>query len=280
MQSEQNLERALGLLECPGCQRGALVIANDGADSDMGVRCRECGRSFPYRAGILDMLGDGERQVTLAQRSLQAATLAKAYAWTRDPLTLLVAGYTFGREVQGMEQALDLRVGDTVLDVACGHGNFTAAIARRVAPGLVLGVDISRPMLEQAAHRMHSEGLDNVALVRGDVHNLPFGSGAIAKINCSGGFCQFPDLDRAIENIHRVLSPGGRFSGSCFARSRGILDQRVQELIQSSVDMQFVDLVALGGKMSAAGFAAYGSARARWFGYFNARKPEARQEVA
>ena len=278
MQSGQNLEKALSLLECPGCHQGPLAVAGDGADSDMGVRCKECGRSFPYRAGILDMLGNGDQQLTFAQKSLQAATLAKAYAWTRDPLTLLVAGHTFGREVQGMEQALDLQSGDTVLDVACGHGNFTAATATRVAPGLVLGIDISRPMLEQAAHRMHREGLDNVALVRGDVHNLPFGSGAIAKINCSGGFCQFPDLDSAIENIHRVLSPGGRFSGSCFARSRGILDQRIQELIQSSLDMQFVDLVALGGKMSAAGFAAYGSARARWFGYFNARKPELRQE--
>jgi len=178
-----------------------------------------------------------------------------------------------------MEQALDLRAGDTVLDVACGHGNFTAAIARSVAPGLVLGVDISGPMLEQAAGRMSRDGLDNVLFVRGDVHNLPFGSGAIAKINCSGGFCQFPDLDRAIDNIYRVLALGGRFSGSCFARSRGILDQRVQELIQSSIDMRFIDLVALGGQMSAAGFAAYGSARARWFGYFNARKPEIREEV-
>jgi ubiquinone/menaquinone biosynthesis C-methylase UbiE len=141
-------------------------------------------------------------------------------------------------------------------------------------------MDISQPMLEQAVRRMHRQGLHNVVLIRGDVHNLPFRSDSIAKINCSGGFCQFPDLDRAIENIYRVLAPGGRFSGSCFARSRGILDQRVQELVQSSIDMRFVDLVALGGKMSDAGFAAYGSARARWFGYFNARKPEARQEVA
>jgi len=224
------------------------------------------------------MLGEGEQHLTPAQRSLQATTLAKAYAWTRQPLTFLVAGYTFRREVQQMEEALDLEAGDTVLDVACGHGNFTAAIARRVAPGLVLGLDISQPMLEEAAPKMRREGLDNVVLIRGDVHSLPFRCERIAKVNCSGGFCQFPDLDRAIDNIHRVLSPGGRLSGSCFARSRGRLDQRAQELVQSSIDMQFVDLVALGQKMSDAGFAAYGSARARWFGYFNARKAERGQE--
>jgi ubiquinone/menaquinone biosynthesis C-methylase UbiE len=278
MHLEQNLERALGLLECPGCHQGPLAVVGDGAAGDGGLRCAGCDQFFPYRAGILDMLGGGEQRLTLAQKSLQGMTLAKAYAWTRDPMTLLVAGYTFRREVQKMEQALDLRAGDTVLDVACGHGNFTAAIARRVAPGLVLGVDISSPMLEQALRRIHREGLRNVVLIRGDVHNLPFGSGTIPKINCSGGFCQFPHLDRAIDNIHRVLSPGGRFSGSCFARSRGSFDQRIQELVQSSIDMQFVDLVALGGRMSAAGFAAYGSARARWFGYFDARKPEVPQD--
>ena len=279
MHSEQNFERALGLLVCPGCHQGALAIAHDGAGDGTAVSCRGCEQSFPFRAGILEMLGGGAQQLTLAQKSLQASTLAKAYAWTRDPMTLLVAGHTFGREVQRMEEALDLGAGDTVLDVACGHGNFTAAIARRVSPGLVLALDISRPMLQQAASRMLRQGLRNVVLIRGDVHNLPFGTGAIPKINCSGGFCQFPELDRAIDNIHRVLSPGGRFSGSCFARSRGILDQRIQEVIQSGIDMRFVDLVALGGKMSAAGFAAYGSARTRWFGYFNASKPEIREEV-
>ena len=280
MHFEQNLERALGLLECPGCHQGPLAMVGDGAAGDRGMRCSGCSRFFPYRAGILDMLGEGEQQLTLAQKSLQAATLAKAYARTRDPLTLLVAGLTFRQEVQRMERALDLRAGDTVLDIACGHGNFTAAIARRVGPGLVLGLDISQPMLEQAVRRMHRDVLHNVVLIRGDVHNLPFGFGTIAKINCQGGFCQFPDLDKAIDNIYRVLSAGGRFSGSCFARSRGSLDQRIQELIESNIEMRFVDLVALGEKMSAAGFAGYGSAQARWFGYFNARKPVVPEEVA
>lgn len=278
MHSEQNLERALGLLECPRCHDGSLAVAADGAAGVIALRCGGCDRFFPHRAGILDMLGGGGQRLTPAQKALQAATLARAYAWTRDPMTFFVAGYTFRREVQQMEEALELRAGDTVLDVACGHGNFTAAIARRAAPGLVLGLDISRPMLEQAARRMHREGLDNVLFIRGDVHNLPFRSGTIAKVNCSGGFCQFPDLDGAIDNIHRVLSPGGRLSGSCFARSRGNIDQRVQELVQSSIDMRFIDLVSLGQKMSDAGFAAYGSARARWFGYFNARKPEVRPD--
>ncbi|MDP2950194.1 MAG: methyltransferase domain-containing protein, partial [Chloroflexota bacterium] len=228
MHLEQILETALGLLECPGCRQRPLDMVGDDPAGDRGLLCNECKQFFPYRAGILDMLGDGEQQFTLAQKSLQASMLVKAYARIRDPLALFVAGYTFRQEVQKVEHALDLRPGDTVLDVACGHGNFTAAIARRVNPGLVLGLDISQPMLEEAVAKMHRHGPDNVVLIRGDVHNLPFGYGTIAKINCSGGFHQFPDVHKAIDNIYRVLSPGGLFSGSSFAQSRSHLSRRIQ----------------------------------------------------
>jgi ubiquinone/menaquinone biosynthesis C-methylase UbiE len=178
--------------------------------------------------------------------------------------------------LQQLEAVLDLQPGDTVLDVACGHGNFTAAIAERVAPGLVLGIDISRPMLERAARRMGGAG--NVLFIRGDVESLPLRRASIAKVNCSAGFCQFPDPDAAIVNIHRVLSSGGRFSGSCFASSHGFIDERAQGLIQSIYGMRFIDLVALGARMCDAGFGAYTSSRDRWFGYFSAIKPEVREE--
>lgn len=278
MHSDRNLERALGLLECPRCRQGNLAVVGDGAADDVAVLCRGCDQAFPYRAGILDMLREGEQRLTPAQRSLQDGMLTQAYALTRDPMVLLAGGYTFGREVRQLEEVLDLSPGDTVLDVACGHGNFTAAIAEKVAPGLVLGIDISRPMLEQARRRTGSAG--NALFIRGDVQNLPLRPASVAKVNCSGGFCQFPDLDAAIENIHRVLSPGGRFSGSCFARSNGLLDRGPQELLQSSTGMRFIDLVALGAKMGDAGFAAYASSRDRWFGYFSAAKSEVREEEA
>jgi len=280
MHLEESLETALGLLECPGCRQGSLDMVGDDTAGGRGLRCKECEQFFSYRAGILDMLGESQQQFTLAQKSFQASMLVKAYARIRDPLALFVAGYTFNQEVQKVEHALDLRPGDTVLDVACGHGNFTAAIARRVKPGTVLGLDISGPMLEEAVAKMHRHGPDNVVLVRGDVHNLPFGSGTLAKVNCSGGFHQFPDLHKAITNIYRVLSPGGLFSGSSFAQSRSRLNRRIQDLIESNTDLHFLDLATLGENMTAAGFAAYGSARARWFGYFRARKPSAPSEVA
>lgn len=280
MHGEENLEKALGLLECPNCRQGSLDMAADGTDQGRGLQCTECRKFFPYRTGVLDMLGDGKQQLTLAQKSLQGTALAKAYAWIRDPLALLVVGYTFGQEVEMMEHALDLREGDTVVDIACGHGNFTLAIAEVIGPGLVIGLDISRPMLEEAAASMHRKNLGNVLLIRGDVHNLPFGPSTVAKVNCSGGFHQFPDLEKAIANTYRVLSPGGRFSGSSFTKGGSRLNRWVQELIESRTDLHFLDLTTLGEKMTAAGFAAYESARARWFGYFRAHKPVAQQEVA
>jgi uncharacterized protein YbaR (Trm112 family) len=130
MYPDKILEKALGLLECPGCRQSPLAIANEGAASDVAVRCGDCGRSFPYRDGILDMLGETEQRLTPAQKTMQDGMVVQGYAWIRDPLTLLSGGYTFRREVQQLESALDLGPGDTVLDVACG-----TATSRRPSPG-------------------------------------------------------------------------------------------------------------------------------------------------
>jgi len=57
----------------------------------------------------------------------------------------------FPDEVDEVVERLALERGDTVLDLACGHGNFTAALAHRVgADGLVVGIDIARSMLQRA----------------------------------------------------------------------------------------------------------------------------------
>jgi SAM-dependent methyltransferase len=273
MRTEQNLEKALGLLECPKCRWSPLGTAGDDADQSKRFRCPECRQLFSYQTGILDMLGDDKQQLTLAQKSLQGTVLAKGYAWIRDPLALLVVGCTFGQEAEMVEDRLDLQAGDTVLDIACGHGNFTAAIADRIRPGLVIGLDISRSMLEEAAARMHRQNLDNVLLVRGDAHNLPFRPSSISKVNCAGGFHQFPDLLKAITSIYRVLTPGGLFSGSSFTESASGVQRRLQRFIDATTDLHFLEQEALRTKMTSTGFSAYEAERRRWFGYFRATKP-------
>jgi SAM-dependent methyltransferase len=65
--------------------------------------------------------------------------------------------------------------GSRVLDVGCGCGHTTRDAARRAAPGHVLGVDLSGPMLERARQTANEAGLDNVDFEQADaqVHDFP-----------------------------------------------------------------------------------------------------------
>lgn len=169
--------------------------------------------------GVLDLLGDAFAP-TSTQRMLDTRFTAWFYDRTRDALAPWTGMPRFEREAEQLALRLALAPGDTVLDVACGHGNFTVELARRVgASGLVIGLDISSAMLARAVRRVQAIGLTNVLLVRGDVLALPIADRAFAKLNCSGGLHQLPDLPRALSELARVAAPGAFLTASGFAES-------------------------------------------------------------
>jgi SAM-dependent methyltransferase len=74
-----------------------------------------------------------------------------------------------GEDLEAILRALPLGGVRRVLDIGCGTGAMTRAIARAVGPGAVVhGIDISRTHVEQARHLARAEGLDNVRFVEGD----------------------------------------------------------------------------------------------------------------
>jgi ubiquinone/menaquinone biosynthesis C-methylase UbiE len=103
---------------------------------------------------------------------------------------------------------LALHDGDRVLDVACGTGAFSRAFARGVAPGgLVIGLDASTTMLERAAA---SSRPPNLVYVRGDAMQLPFADAAFEAVCCFAALYLIDDPWRALDEVVRVLAPGGR----------------------------------------------------------------------
>lgn len=109
---------------------------------------------------------------------------------------------------------LDPQPGERVLDVGCGNGALCLAIAPRVAE--VVGLDVSGPMLANAARRVAEAGLGNVAFEKGDaqVHPLPDASfdAAVSRF----GVMFFDDPAAAFANIARMLRPGGRLVFACW----------------------------------------------------------------
>jgi ubiquinone/menaquinone biosynthesis C-methylase UbiE len=261
------LERAAPFLRLPGSpDRPPEVLAGG-----EGLREPGTGRVFPYRDGILDLLGEGRRR-TLSQLSLDTAVTAWLYDRMRDSLLRLAGMPDFATEVATIQSRLQLAPGDVVLDLACGHGNFTAAWARHVGPtGLVIGLDLSRSMLARATERLRGTG---VLLVRGDALSLPVADAAVRKVNCSGGFHAFPDLPRALAEIARVSAPGAVLTASMFAAADDDERPRLRDWLRRAAGLHFVSLPWLGRELQAVGYVDYRSTAPRaGFGYASARKP-------
>lgn len=227
------------------------------------------------RDGVLDLL-DARFAPTFTQRTLDTAATAWLYDRVRDALMPRFGLPDFASESRAVAERLALAPGAVVLDVACGHGNFSVDLARPVGPdGLVVGLDIASSMLRRAAARVRSAGLTNVLLVRGDALALPFRAGVFDAVNCSGGLHQMPDLARALAEMARVAKPGAHFAASGFARS-GADESGVRGWLWRRFALHFIPVTTLASAIEAAGFEdtrtqIEGSA----FAYASARRPKA-----
>ncbi len=268
-QSRRLLARAAPLLRLPTSPDRQPEVLADGR----GLRCPMTGRVHPYRNGVLDLL-ESELALTVTQQSLDTSFTAWAYDRFRGAVTHLLNVPDFPVEVAMIQQNLQAQASDILLDLACGHGNFSVEWAKRVgAEGLVIGLDISSAMLVRAAYHVNRWGLDNVLLIRGDAHHLPLADGCLHKVNCSGGFHQFPDLPQALREIARVSAPGAVLTASTFAEGPDDRRAGIKRWLKHRFDLLFVPLVCLGEQLAEVGYRDYHwSLSGGWFGYTSARK--------
>ena len=105
--------------------------------------------------------------------------------------------------------ALALDAGNSVLDAGCGTGLLTALMSAQVGQtGQVTGFDQSPHMLELAAKRC--DALGNVKLYQGDISDLEFNTDSFDAASCIQTLLYIEDVDGALQELYRVLKPGGR----------------------------------------------------------------------
>lgn len=129
------------------------------------------------------------------------------YQWNAEDY----ARHSSGQEAWGAEllASLELRADDEVLDVGCGDGRLTAAIASRVPKGRVVGVDSSIDMVRHASARFVGAAHSNLHFEQADAAALPFAD-AFTVVFSNAALHWVRDHGPVISGIARALRPGGR----------------------------------------------------------------------
>lgn len=118
-----------------------------------------------------------------------------------------VVGTTLQIVGESLCEALDLRSGERVLDIAAGNGNATLAAARRWCD--VVSTDYVPTLLERGRARASAEGLQ-VQFEQADAESLPYPDNSFDVAMSTFGVMFTPDQDKAAAEMVRACKPGGR----------------------------------------------------------------------
>jgi SAM-dependent methyltransferase len=136
---------------------------------------------------------------------LAAVKNKQQLAWSSGDYAVI--GTTLQIVGESLCEALDLRAGERVLDVAAGNGNATLAAARRWCD--VVSTDYVPALLERGRARASAEGLP-VKFEQADAENLPYADRNFDVVMSTFGVMFTPDQDKAASELARVCKAGGR----------------------------------------------------------------------
>jgi len=122
-----------------------------------------------------------------------------------------VPGYPQQAQRLRAVQALRLRPGDSVVDIACGTGLNFSLIEQAIGPGgRIVGVDLTDAMLDQARHRIETNDFRNISLVQADAAEFDFPTEVDAIVS-TYALSHMPECADVIAHGAAALSAGGRW---------------------------------------------------------------------
>ena len=140
-----------------------------------------------------------------------------------DRYDVITAVLSYGQDARWKRTLIALaqvQPGERALDLACGTGDIAFAAAAKGAR--VVGLDLTHRMLQLAAQKSRA-----AEFVTGDMTSMPFPSQAFDLVTAGYGLRNVPDLNLAIDEIARVLRPGGRLLSLDFNRPQPALVRAV-----------------------------------------------------
>jgi demethylmenaquinone methyltransferase/2-methoxy-6-polyprenyl-1,4-benzoquinol methylase len=136
------------------------------------------------------------------------------FATIADRYDLITAVLSYGQDARWKAKLVsiaDVRKGERALDLAAGTGDIAFAVAARGARTIAL--DLTHRMLQLASEKSHA-----ASFITGDMASLPFRAESFELVTTGYGLRNVPDLNAAIDEIARVLKPGGRLLSLDFNR--------------------------------------------------------------
>ncbi len=124
------------------------------------------------------------------------------------------SGY-FDHFGQRLVERAHLRTGERILDVATGKGAVLVSAVRLLGPEQMVGIDLSKKMLQEAQKRLPPE----VQLLQMDAESLTFPDQSFDVIFCAFALYFFPHLPETLAQFKRMLKPHGRLACSTFSTS-------------------------------------------------------------
>jgi SAM-dependent methyltransferase len=209
----------LDLLRCPRCHAASLVP--DGATPEPAllfgpVRCLGCSSRYPVHEGLIDLVHERAKPSGV-QQALELPWVARA--WERYLRPAVGAVLTRGRlDLDSEYAAIHTMLGvpdGPVVDLGCGSGTFLRRLIRDFRDVPLIGVDVSRPMIEEAMAQVRENALA-ADFVRALVPPLPFVDHSIAAIVATSFVHYVADLDGLMAEVARALKPRGRLVATTY----------------------------------------------------------------
>lgn len=110
-----------------------------------------------------------------------------------------------------LDEAVSPEAGERILEVGPGTGRYSLPVVRQLEPeGSLHVLDVQQQMVDHTVQRARERGIDGITATRGDAQELPYPDDDFDAVYMVSTVGEIPDQERALDEIRRVLRPGGR----------------------------------------------------------------------